>query len=92
MGRVPSPLTREEWQRLKEAYVDAAVDAGTTLGALLNRIRVLEGASPPDVARGLRGVREVLELTILDWESRFRAFERELERLRPTGGEPIHGG
>jgi hypothetical protein len=73
------------------AYVDAAVDAGTTLGALLNRIRVLEGTSPPDVARGVRGVREVLEFTILDWESRFRVFEGELERLRPAGGEPIHG-
>jgi len=74
---------------LKEAYVDAAVDAGATLGALINRIRFLERVAPPDVAEGIRGIRDVLELTLWDWESRFRAFEEELERVRPPGGAPI---
>src|SRR2546422_4777165 len=88
--RVPSPLTVEEWERLKEAYHDAAVDAGTTLGALVVRLRVLENSEGGAFRERLRGIREAVELAADDWASRFSPFERELERIRPAGGAPIH--
>ena len=69
--------------------MDAAIDVGATLGAPLNRIRFLERVAPPDVAEGIRGIRDVLELTLWDWESRFRAFEQEFERVRPPGGSSV---
>jgi len=86
---VPNSLTIPEWERLKEAYIDAAVDAGTTLSALVVRIRVLErveGAPPPE---RIRRIREAVELAADDWASRWSSFERELERVRPAGGSPI---
>jgi hypothetical protein len=87
---MPNSLTIVEWERLKEAYVDAAVDAGNTLGALMVRLRALEEAEEGPARQRIRGVREVVELASLDWNSRFLTFERELERLRPGGGSPIH--
>ena len=65
-GYVPSSLTVEEWERLKEAYLDAAVDAGTTLSALLVRLRTLQGAEEGVARERVRRVREVVELATLD--------------------------
>jgi len=87
---MPNSLRISEWERLKEAYVDAAVDAGNTLGALLVRLRALQEAEEGPARERIRGVREVVELATLDWNSRFVTFERELERLRPSGGSSIH--
>jgi len=88
---VPDSLTLEEWERLKEVYVDAAIDAGTALGALLVRLRALQEAEEGPARDRIRRVREVVELATLDWNSRFSAFERGLERVRPAHGSPIHG-
>jgi len=90
IGRVPSSLTVEEWERLKEAYVDAAIDAGDTLSALVVRVRVLEGSEGEAFRERIRRIREVVELAADDWASRWTPFERELERVRPPGGSPIH--
>ena len=87
---MPSSLTVAEWERLKEAYVDAAVDAGDTLSALVGRLRVLERSEGEAFRERIRRIREAVELATDDWASRFGPFERELERVRPPGGSPIH--
>jgi hypothetical protein len=63
---MPNSLTISEWERLKEAYVDAAVDAGNTLGALLVRLRALQEAEEGSARERIRGVREVVELATLE--------------------------
>jgi len=90
LGPVPTFLAIEEWERLKEAYVNAAVDVGNTLAALGIRLRVLEEAERGAFRERLREVRQEMELASLDWSSRFLPFERELERLKPPDGSPIH--
>ena len=78
-------VEENEWRRIKEAYANFADDVGATLETVFVwasfLLAVAEGLPPG----GTRRIRESLEYAVQDTNDLFAAFERKLDRFRPSG-------